>query len=634
MKNIILSLLFLWLCHGTTLAQTACFTIDNPRGCVPHTINVTDCSTGANNGIFYDYNFTNGTSFVPATNHTYNSAGTFTVRQLVTAGVPGSNDAYASLTVTVINPTKPVIKVDLCENFSVTVTATDNAYDNYDVNFGDGTVLNTTSNVPVTHVYASAATQTIIVKGKFTSGNSCTAQETLYPVTPILAVTKPDVTFLETTSSNSSTGTLAVHFNALPYLMYDMNIKSISGSYSTNATLQNNNGASIYTFTNLNTVSNHYTIQVKAKDACAHALLSDEITSTNLAVTAQNNNNALTWSDYNSMGSNFNNYEIIKNNVPLTSQTTNSYNDNQIVCANQYCYQIKSLLTTSSSSGAQYSLSFPQCVTAISTNTPTAVQNLNSSIQNNQVSLVFDTPSNLNDIVKFSIKESKSGGAFQEVASGLTNTYTLNSSSGNCYQVSYTDKCQNTSTISNTTCTVKLQAEINANDQVVLNWSAYSGYVASGIKGYEVYVYNSDNQLIKTLGFQTSLSALDKPSEQGGILNYVVKVIANGNENIISYSNYAAVSFEPTLYVPEVFSPNNDGINDEIVLTGKYIASIEIVIYNRWGEPVHQSNDMQRAWDGLINGSEAPIGNYAYTITFQGNKGDQKKQKGIIALIR
>ena len=70
------------------------------------------------------------------------------------------------------------------------------------------------------------------------------------------------------------------------------------------------------------------------------------------------------------------------------------------------------------------------------------------------------------------------------------------------------------------------------------------------------------------------------------------------------------------------------------MLQGKYIASIDIIFYNRWGEPVHQSNDMQYAWDGTINGSDAPIGTYTYTVTFKGNKGDSKKQKGIISLIR
>ena len=70
-----------------------------------------------------------------------------------------------------------------------------------------------------------------------------------------------------------------------------------------------------------------------------------------------------------------------------------------------------------------------------------------------------------------------------------------------------------------------------------------------------------------------------------------------------------------TLYIPDVFSPNGDRLNDKFMPIGEGIESYEIFIFNRWGDLVFNSNNLNQYWDGSLNDSKtAPDGQYSYVI--------------------
>lgn len=54
----------------------------------------------------------------------------------------------------------------------------------------------------------------------------------------------------------------------------------------------------------------------------------------------------------------------------------------------------------------------------------------------------------------------------------------------------------------------------------------------------------------------------------------------------------------PVIYVPSSFTPDNDGVNDYFLAVGEYIDEFEMTIYNRWGELIFQSFDINSGWDG------------------------------------
>lgn len=89
------------------------------------------------------------------------------------------------------------------------------------------------------------------------------------------------------------------------------------------------------------------------------------------------------------------------------------------------------------------------------------------------------------------------------------------------------------------------------------------------------------------------------------------------------------------LYMPNVFTPNNDHLND--VLKVKYpftVRKFSMSVYNRYGQLVFETSDMSKGWDGKLNGKEQPSGNYIYIISMIDVHSREKVVKGNVLLIR
>lgn len=71
-------------------------------------------------------------------------------------------------------------------------------------------------------------------------------------------------------------------------------------------------------------------------------------------------------------------------------------------------------------------------------------------------------------------------------------------------------------------------------------------------------------------------------------------------------------SCTPTFFIPNAFSPNGDGLNDSFTVYGTFVSSININIYNQWGEHIYSGN----AWDGNFRGLPAPVGVYLCMIDY------------------
>jgi len=90
----------------------------------------------------------------------------------------------------------------------------------------------------------------------------------------------------------------------------------------------------------------------------------------------------------------------------------------------------------------------------------------------------------------------------------------------------------------------------------------------------------------------------------------------------------------PTLFVPNTFTPNGDGLNDIFLPFGTFINVYVLQIYNRWGEKIFESNDMNLGWDGNFKDKYAPEGVYIYFIKAKGENGKDISLKGSVMLLR
>jgi gliding motility-associated-like protein len=88
------------------------------------------------------------------------------------------------------------------------------------------------------------------------------------------------------------------------------------------------------------------------------------------------------------------------------------------------------------------------------------------------------------------------------------------------------------------------------------------------------------------------------------------------------------------IFVPNVFSPNNDGKNDLLFVYGNYIATFELHVFNQWGQRMVTLTDKHQGWDGKFKGSAQPVGVYVYVLKAITTDGHTVNRKGSITLVR
>ena len=88
------------------------------------------------------------------------------------------------------------------------------------------------------------------------------------------------------------------------------------------------------------------------------------------------------------------------------------------------------------------------------------------------------------------------------------------------------------------------------------------------------------------------------------------------------------------IFLPNIFSPNNDNKNDILYVTSDYIETMDFIIYNRWGEKVFHSTNQQDGWDGKYNNSDCSAGVYYYKLEVKCIGGKTFITKGDITLVR
>ena len=99
-------------------------------------------------------------------------------------------------------------------------------------------------------------------------------------------------------------------------------------------------------------------------------------------------------------------------------------------------------------------------------------------------------------------------------------------------------------------------------------------------------------------------------------------------------SDTVQINMEGILYVPNTFTPNDDGVNDVFEIQGENINEFQLWIFNRWGEEVFYTNVMTDYWDGYYNGKLAQIDGYSWEIRYSDYNNTQHKKVGYICVAK
>jgi gliding motility-associated-like protein len=89
-----------------------------------------------------------------------------------------------------------------------------------------------------------------------------------------------------------------------------------------------------------------------------------------------------------------------------------------------------------------------------------------------------------------------------------------------------------------------------------------------------------------------------------------------------------------SLYVPNTFSPNGDGVNDSFGAMGKDIATAQLLVFNRWGELIWSTDKLSGRWDGTYKGVASPIDTYVWKLQATELSGRIRDAIGHVNLIR
>lgn len=151
---------------------------------------------------------------------------------------------------------------------------------------------------------------------------------------------------------------------------------------------------------------------------------------------------------------------------------------------------------------------------------------------------------------------------------------------------------------------------------------------------YEWIVFNTENRNNYSRYSDTDLNYTFEDTGE-----YIVRLTTSTDfcEQSDSVRVKVLVSF---LEIPNVFTPNGDGMNDEWRVAYRSIERYTCIVQNRWGRTVFRSENPGEGWDGTIGGKPAAEGTYYYVIVAYGtdldDKGKQKKYKfsGDINLLR
>jgi gliding motility-associated-like protein len=118
--------------------------------------------------------------------------------------------------------------------------------------------------------------------------------------------------------------------------------------------------------------------------------------------------------------------------------------------------------------------------------------------------------------------------------------------------------------------------------------------------------------------------------------NYSVEVTVNGGckikSNIISIDSF----YEPPLLeMPNIITPNNDGLNDFFnPIKKKGLTITQISIFNRWGNLVHSASSPEKLWDGKAGNQNVSDGVYYWIVEYETSTGERKSEEGVLQLLR
>jgi gliding motility-associated-like protein len=141
---------------------------------------------------------------------------------------------------------------------------------------------------------------------------------------------------------------------------------------------------------------------------------------------------------------------------------------------------------------------------------------------------------------------------------------------------------------------------------------------------------DKDTATTKNAGWTYSNS----PKDTGTYIVTLIITTDGGCQSI--HIDSVRIGPDLTVFIPNAFTPNRfgPGVNNKFYVSAQGFASFEINIFNRWGEKLYHSTDINEGWDGNYKGQESQQDVYVYQVNVTSFSGKVYKYNGTITLLR
>lgn len=266
---------------------------------------------------------------------------------------------------------------------------------------------------------------------------------------------------------------------------------------------------------------------------------------------------------------------------------------------------------------------------------PDYINSISASVVGSNTNLKFEIASNSELNTYKLLKSDSENGSYDTLETIITEGFEITATDYNSepgskvsfYKLVSVNECGNITTKSDVINNIVLEIENNEFDNI-LTWNLFKEERMVPVN-YEIYrlAGNLEPELIGDFSnynsFEDNIELLQSYTQ---FCYYVLATDERFPESEPSQSNTVCMSFEPTVYIPEAFTPNDDGLNDCFKICGNFeVSSFNLRIYDRWSTKIFESNRFtpytacdecsDDSWFGKDkNGNSVPTGVYIYLL--------------------
>lgn len=584
--------------HSVFGKDTLCFTTTDTIGCAPYTVTVNNCASEGIDVVSYAYDSENSILTTLSDTYTYTEPGSYVIAQIGDIGEGSLDTFFFETKIEVLSTTLPDVALNACQNNVLNVEIETGAFDEYEIDFGDGDTETFSNSVSIEHSYSDSLLKTISLKATHIGHCSDSASFDFQPFTSL------DTTYIKEITQNSETSfTIDVqgHGYYKTKLRYGLPLDSIE-------LLLNSNSQTV-SIDFQQSSSTGYTFQTQSYDVCGNFINSKEVQSIPLSISSLDNHISLSWSNYNDSIS------VNRNNAFFIVTNGSNYSDSAITCQTEYCYRV------SAHERGTKTTSQERCENAFSSNKPPSVERIDIDLNKGDFELKIDSSIQYNELY-LNLSSTLENSQVTLTNSILSYSEAYSDDEGlKCVELYYIDLCGNTSD-SSSACPILLTWE-DISTKTDITFTPYEGIDSLR---YELLVLSKDDTVTYPLS-GTSFSFINLEIPQSG--NVTVRGLYDSTEYV--YSNTLTFENNNYIFVPNAIRPNGD-LGNLFYPVGEFIETYQIRIFNDFGALVTDLEE-NTPWNGIVQGETTPETSYLYFIEITDQEGVTIVKKGIVTVL-